>query len=64
MSGIWNKSTAYNKDAQQLNTLEKEYCKETTSKDYIMGYNIFEKGSLQSEEQWSTRQQFDQYLLD
>ena len=50
MSGIWNKSTAYNKDAQQLNTLEKEYCKETTSKDYIMGYNTFNKGSLQNEE--------------
>ena len=42
-SGIWNKPTAYNKDAQWLNTLEKEYCKGATSKDYVMDYNTFEK---------------------
>ena len=42
-SGIWNKPAAYNKDAQWLNSLEKEYCKGATSKDYIMDYNRFKK---------------------
>ena len=42
-SGIWNNLTAYNKDVQWLNTLEKEYCKGATSKDYIMDYNTFGK---------------------
>ena len=42
-SGIWNKPTAYDKDVQWLNTLEKEYCKGATSKYYIMDYNTFEK---------------------
>ena len=42
-SGIWHKPTAYNKDAQWLNTQEKEYCEGATSKDYIMDYNKLEK---------------------
>ena len=36
--GIWNKPTTYNKDAQWLNTLEKEYCKGATGLHHGLQY--------------------------
>ena len=35
-SEILNQQTAYDEGVQWLNTIEKEYCKRATSKDYIM----------------------------
>ena len=42
-SGIWSERKTYNENAPWLNTLEKEYCKNTTTKNYEFSEEVLDK---------------------
>ena len=42
-SGIWSNRKTYNHESQWLNTLEEEYCKNVTTKEYVVTSEVFKK---------------------